>query len=341
MPENQLPWGEAIVEGSLEWSFLAPSDLPEIADLCQAIEYFDDPTQHRELSGLQEDFDRPWAYPSNHAVVGRDKGGTIVAYGWNHITPSDDLLPHAWMEIGVHPAWRHHKIGVKLVEWLIDRARAWYRHIRETHVRIGPLWVGCAADEGSRVADDLQASGLLGPQRWFCDAHRSLTDAPHPLVVPPAGVELRAFEREWSEKVRQAHNMAFGTRHGSHDVPQDAWQASLERTDSRPEWSWIAVPTDDRDAPVVGYAINCEIIDAQTGWREGWTERIGVVPAYQGAGLAHALLAASMQRFADRGCVLAGIGIDTDNLAESESLFGGMGYRFEDRVVLYGATFND
>ena len=113
MRERQLSWEEAIVEGSLEWSFLTREDLPEVAELCAAIEYFDDPAQRRELAGLIEDFDRPWAYASNHAVAGRDRGGTIVAYGWNHVTDPEDPLPHAWMEIGVHPAWRHHKIGVK------------------------------------------------------------------------------------------------------------------------------------------------------------------------------------------------------------------------------------
>ncbi|NLA28994.1 MAG: GNAT family N-acetyltransferase, partial [Propionibacterium sp.] len=282
-----------------------------------------------------------WAYPSNHAVVGRDRGGTIVAYGWNHITPPGDLLPHAWMEIGVHPAWRHHKIGLKLVGWLIDRARAWHAHLRETRPQLGPLWVGCAADEGSRVAADLEENGLLAPQRWFCDAHRSLTDEPLPLVVPPPGIELRRFDRAWSEKARLAHNTAFAVRHGSHDVSPEAWEVSLERPDSRPDWSWIAVQTEKPDTGVVGYALNSEIIERQSGWREGWTERIGVIPAFQRQGLAHALLAASMQTFVDHGCVLAGIGIDTDDLAKSESLFVGMGYRFEDKVVLFGASFDD
>ena len=341
MREQQLSWEQAIVEGSLEWAFLRREDLGEVAELCAAIEYFDDPTQHRELSGLTDDFDRPWAYPTNHAVVGRDRGGTIVAYGWNHITPPDDPLPHAWMEIGVHPAWRHHKIGYKLVGWLIDRARAWYLHLRESRPELGLLWVGCATDEGSRVSTDLEENGLLKPQRWFFDAHRSLTDEPLPLVVSPPGIELRTFERAWSEKVRTAHNIVFGTRHGAHDVPQAAWEASLERPDSRPDWSWIAVCTDDPGAGVVGYAVNCEIIERQSGWREGWTERIGVIPDYQRQGLAHALLAASMHTFADHGCTLAGIGIDTDNLPETESLFAGMGYRLEDRVVLFGATFED
>ena len=106
--EQRPSWGEAVVEGSLDWSFLTRDDLPEVAELCAAIEYIDDPAQHRSLDQMQREFDQPLAHSTYHAVVGRDRGGTIVAYAWNHITPSDETNPHVWMEIGVHPAWRHH-----------------------------------------------------------------------------------------------------------------------------------------------------------------------------------------------------------------------------------------
>lgn len=339
--EERPAWGEAIVEGSLDWSFLTREDLPEVAELCAAIEYFDDPTQHRGLADLERDFDAPFAHAGYHAVAGRDQGGTIVAYAWNHISPSSQSLPHVWMEIGVHPAWRHHKIGLKLVGWSIDRARTWYRHIRESRSGIGPLWLGCPVDEGSRVAADLQENGLLAPQRWFFDAHRSLVDEVLPLVLPPPGIELRVYERRFCEDVRLAHNAAFATRQGAHDVERDAWEASLARPDSRPDWSWIAVRTDDPDDGVVGYALNSEIRDAQSGWSQGWTERVGVLPGYRGQGLGRALIAASMQSFADHGCTLAGIGVDTDQPDGAGQLLGGMGYVFDDRLVLYGSTFTD
>lgn len=343
MPETeQRPsWGEAIVEGSLDWSFLNRADLPELAELCTAIEYFDDPTQRRTLDQMEREFDQPQAHASNHAVVGRDRGGTIVAFAWNHITPSDQRDPHVWMEIGVHPAWRHHKIGLRLVGWSIGRARTWYRHIRETRPEIGRLWVGCAVDEGSRVAADLASDGTLAPQRWFFDANRSLSEGELPLVVPPPGIELRKYDRRFSEQVRRAHNTAFATRQGAHDVAREDWEESLARPDSRPDWSWIALRTDDPAAGVVGYALNCEIRDPQTGLTQGWTERFGVLPSYRKKGIGRALLAASMTSFADHGCALAGIGVDTDTPDAAGNLFVSMGYVLDDRVVLYGAVFAD
>lgn len=338
---EQPSWSEAIVEGSLEWSFLTRDDLYDVADLCAAIAYIDDPAQPRTLADLLRDYDLPHAHASQHAVVGRDGGGTIVAYGWNHISASNDPLPHVWMEFGVHPAWRHHKIGLRLVEWAIDRARAWYRHIREAHSGIGPLWVGAAVDESSRIADDLCENGLLSPQRWYFDVHRSLLDAPLPAAQVPSGIELRVFDPEWSEPVRRAHNDAFSTRKGAHDVTRPQWEASIDRPDFRSQWSWIAIDATTSEPEVVGYALNSEIHDPDTGWREGWTERLGVCPHHRRMGLGRALLAASIRAFAEQGCTLAGVGVDTDDPERAERLFGGLGYAFDDRVVLFGRSFTD
>ena len=334
-------WGEAIVEGSLNWSFLSREDLPELAELCAAIEYFDDPAQVRLLADLERDHDEAHAHAGWHSVVGRDAGGTIVAYAWNHISPSDEPMPHVWMEIGVHPAWRYHKIGLKLVGWSIDRARTWYRHIRETREGVGTLWVGCATDENSRVEADLKANGILAPQRWFFDAHRPLVEGELPELIAPEGIELRPFEAHWSEEVRRAHNAAFRDRRGARDVDSADWELSLARPDFRPEWSWLAVQADAPDAGVVGYALNSEIHDEESGWREGWTERLGVVPSFQHHGIGGALLISSMHSIAVAGCPIAGIGIDTDEPHLAESLFGNLGYVFDDRMVLYGGTFED
>ncbi|GAA2184364.1 GNAT family N-acetyltransferase [Brooklawnia cerclae] len=338
---EQPSWSEAIVEGSLDWSFLKRDDLYEIAELCAAIAYIDDPAQPRDLADLLRDYDMPHAHADVHAVVGRDGGGTIVAYAWNHISPSNSPLPHVWMEFGVHPAWRYHKIGLRLVEWAIDRARVWYRHIRQAHPGIGPLWAGAAVDESSRVADDLRENGTLAPQRWYFDAHRSLMDSPLPSAPVPSGIELRIFDPEWSEKVRRAHNDAFSTRRGAHDVGEEQWEASLARPDFRPRWSWIAVDTTAETPEVVGYALNSEIHDSETGWREGWTERFGVCPRNRRAGLGRSLLVASMRTFVEQGCTLAGVGVDTDDPSRAERLFGTLGYTFDDRVVLFGRSFSD
>lgn len=330
-------WGDAIVEGSLEWAFLDREDLPEIADLCAAIEYFDNPAQTRTLADMVIEFNEPGSHPHHHAVVGRDKGGTIVAYAWNHIS-ADIAHPQVWIEIGVHPAWRHHKIGYKLVGWCIERARTWYRHLKESCSTIDSLWIGCAVDEHLRVAEDLRDDGQLEAQRWFFDAHRPLAEPPIPDIELAPNIELVPFTLDLSEQVRQAHNRAFSTRVGAENVDRESWDTSIQRSEFRPQWSWVARDRTDRDR-VIGYALNCELNDS--GWREGWTERIGVHPAYRSAKIGRALLCASMRSFAQAGCVVAGIGIDTDAPVQASTLFTRLDYVLDDRMVLFAARFLD
>ena len=122
-------WVDAVVEGSLEWSFLNFADLPALAELREAIEYFDDPIEHIGYTELVEKFHRPQAHPERNAVVGRDKGGTIVAYAWNLPSQPDDPNPQVWIDMGVHPAWRHKQIRHRLLDWSLERAQSWYAHI--------------------------------------------------------------------------------------------------------------------------------------------------------------------------------------------------------------------
>ena len=112
-------------------------------------------------------------------------------------------------------------------------------------------------------------NGLLAPQRWFFDGHLPLIEGELRPRFVPDGLELRPYEARWMEEVRQAHNLAFRTRYGALDVGRSAWTASLTRPEFRPEWSWLAVCADAPDAGVVGYALNSEICDTETGWREG------------------------------------------------------------------------
>ncbi len=141
--------------------------------------------------------------------------------------------------------------------------------------------------------------------------------------------------------MRQAHNAAFRSRRGAHDVESADWEMSLARPDSRADWSWIARATADPGAGVIGYALNSMIRDPESGQSQGWTERFGVRPEFRSAGLGRALLAASMHSFEENGCTMAGIGVDTDDPRAAESLFGALGYQFDDRLVLYGRLFED
>lgn len=329
---------EYVVEGSLEWSALRSEDLAQLAELRTAIEYFDDPVSRQDLATLTEYWHTPGAEPGFNAVVGRDKGGTIVAYGWNHVRGMDIGEPRLWLDGGVHPAWRHQHIGRRLMEWQVARARQWWDRVRQEQPDLpDSLGMGCYVDEKLNSQAHLLEELGFEAWRWYFDMHLAfgmeVPGAALGAMPDTGGIQLQPYHPSLSEQVRLAHNEAFGASFDSHLVSRESWQASMKRSDCRPDWSWVA--TDDGE--VVGYALNSGYVqDWQAhGFSEGWTDRLGVRPAWRGRNLARALLLASMRSFLDAGLQGAGLGVDTSNPSDALRLFESIGYEAEEMVVLY------
>lgn len=332
-------WQEAYVEPTLDWQFLNREDLPDLAELRMAIEYIDDPTVRISLADMEASFAAEHAHADSHAVVGRDGGGTIVAYAWNHPSSPEDPSPTVWLDIGVHPAWRHQRIGERLIGWSIERARQWYRHIKQSRPGMGELWIEFAVDDPSQLKRDLINDGQLELRRWFTDMHRELGVIPQAPELPP-GLHLRPYSHSFQERTRECHNRAFLARFGSPAVSRKDWGSSLQNADFRPDWSWVIVDESRTAQPVIGYALNCELIDQQSDSREGWTERMGVNPEHDDFVVGANLLIASMNSFQQADCRAAGAGMDTSDLERAKELFGRLDYQCEGAMIVFGNHFN-
>lgn len=327
---------DCYVEATLDWSPLDVDDLAELAELCEAIEYFDDPMEQISLAELESEF-RGAADPSRNAVVGRDKGGTIVAYGWNQVHDVAQGRPRVWLTGGVHPAWRHKAIGTHLLSWQIERARETATELASiTGVQLrDPLWAGAHVETRNTGLVQLMLEAGLRAERWCTDLHRPLvgddgSPTPLPPVPPVAPVQVVPFHPVLSEQVRAAHNEAFATRRGATQVGRRQWEDSLARAEARPQWSWVAMDGDQ----VVGYALNS--LGEYEGLGEGWTDRLGVRPMWRRHHLGEVLLVASMRSFLDEGLAGAGLGVDTEDPETSLGLYEHLGYVAGDSVVLYG-----
>jgi ribosomal protein S18 acetylase RimI-like enzyme len=178
------------------------------------------------------------------------------------------------------------------------------------------------------------------PVRWFADMSLKFSDLPDGLPAVPRieGIRLEKFSVELSESVRQAHNEAFADHWGAQPVPADRWQTRLEATASRPEWSWVAVDT--ASGEVAGYAMNAAYPQdwEYQGFREGWTDRLGVRRRWRHRGIARALLIASMHSFVEAGLEAAGLGVDTDNPHGAFGLYTRLGYEHGETQVMYART---
>ena len=316
----------------LVWRPIRRGDIDELSSLLSAIEHLDEPSERHSIDELYEQLDEADVDTDADTILGRDAGGTLVAYGWNHPLLSDVDPRRVHVTGGVHPGWRRRGIGYALFAWQLDRARRWHA---ETHREgLGPLRVICAVD--TKLADTraLYERAGLEPVRWFADMTLRFDGTP-PDFPPPPGIRLVPLSRKLFDAVRQAHNEAFADHWGSQPIDATRWAEQLARSASRVSWSWVAL--EERTSDVVGYATNSAYEqDWQSqGFTEGWTDRLGVRPGWRGRGIARALLGASMRSFAEAGLDAAGLGVDTDSPTGAFRLYESMGYRATDTNVMY------
>lgn len=323
----------------LVWRPLRRNDLDDLSRLLTAIEHLDDPSERHSLADLTESFDETEpadAEAALQALLGCDGGGTVIAYAWNHPISGDVSPRRLYLAGGVHPGWRHRRIGAALLDWQFEQGRAWYR--AGWRSGFGPLQLIAYVNDKLTHQRRLYEGAGMEAVRWYADMTLVFDDGPPPEVAAPPGVRLVVFGSTHSEGVRLAHNEAFADLWGSQPVDRVSWDQQLARSSCRLQWSWVAL--DERTLDVVGYAVNSahEQDWVARGLSEGWTDRIGVRPGWRGRGIARALLTASMRSFAEAGLAAAGLGVDSDNPSGAFRLYERLGYEATDTVVMYART---
>ncbi len=316
----------------LTWAPLTSSDVEDLSRLLTAVEEHDRPSERHSRPEIYEQLAEAGADPARDSLIGRDAGGTLVAYAWNHPVVGDVDPRRVHLTGGVHPDRRRQGLGRTLFAWQRERAAEW--HAETARPEHGPLRLIAAV--GARQSDvrALYASAGLVPVRWFADMTLTF-DGPPPDFPAPTGVRLVPLNRKLVEPVRRAHNEAFADHWGAQPVDATRWAEQLGRSASRISWSWVAL--EEKTSEVIGYATNAvyEQDWADQGFSEGWTDRLGVRRVWRGRGIAKALLGASMRSFADAGLDAAGLGVDTDSPTGAFGLYESMGYRAADTTVMY------
>jgi ribosomal protein S18 acetylase RimI-like enzyme len=156
-----------------------------------------------------------------------------------------------------------------------------------------------------------------------------------PETVLDPGLELVTFGPALHEPVRLAHNAAFRDHWGSEPRDEEAWGFVVNDPQARPDLSGVVL--DRSTGAVAGYQLATHDAEAalSRGFREGYTELLGVRREFRGRGIAQVLLADAMRRFADAGMDVASLDVDSENPTGALALYVKMGYAAVNRSMAW------
>jgi mycothiol synthase len=315
----------------LQWRPAAASDVPAWAALIARTAAVEQPVWYEREADLQQHVKSRKNPVATNTVLGLDSGGTVRAYARISRNPGADKAHGLGC---VDPAWQRRGVGSALLGWLEERTRQ--RFAEDPAGTAGPvlprLRIGTEQQHGHQ-ARLLESAGYT-VVRYFSEMHRSL-DQPLPATVLAGGLVLAGMGPELHEQVRLAHNDTFADHWGSEPRDEEAWSFTLTNPHARPDLS--AVVLDAVTGQVAGYQVASHDPDiaVHRGFREGYTELLGVQREYRGRGIARALLADAMKRFTGAGMDVASLDVDTENPTGALALYTRMGYRAVNRSMAW------
>lgn len=318
----------ASLDPRLRWRPAGTAELDAWAALIARTAAVEQPVWFERRADLEQILAATKNPATENSVLGFDENGVARAYA--RITKNRD----GDKAIGfgcVDPVWQGTGIGTGLLGWMESRTRQRFAedggagstprlrlYMEQQHTHQAALF----ADSGYRIV------------RYFNEMHRPL-DAGVPEVPLEDGFELVGFGPELHEPVRQAHNEAFRDHWGSEPRDEEGWGFVVNDPQARPDLS--AVVVEQESGKVAGYQIASHDAGnaAVRGFREGYTDLLGVRREFRGRGIARALLADAMKRFAAAGMDKASLDVDSENPTGALALYTRMGYTVVNRSMAW------
>lgn len=293
----------------------ADADRPAIRALVAACGVADYGTPDEAMiEGVEMTWNKPGFARTTDAWAVLAPDGRLAAYA--HVGPADraHLYAHAYVHLDL--------TGCGIGSWLLarteERARARLADAPASSGEAATLeqWIGAT----NHAARKLLRSAGYAEVRHFWGMVIALNGELVP-PEPPSGLTIRACQDE--ADLRRAHaasEEAF--RDHWHYEPRDfehfiADETATERYD--PSLWFLALEGDEP----VGTAL-CEAYPER-----GWSNTIGVRPAWRGRGIATALLRHAFAEFRRRGLREAALGVDAQNPTGATRVYERAGMRVE------------
>jgi mycothiol synthase len=267
--------------------------------------------------------------PTEHLILVEIDGNLVGYARITHIDETEESREYGLLGY-LLPAWRRKGIGSAMLGWLEERAR----ELERSHADGKPATLRAGAkgvQEGLRAL--LERSGYQPIRYFFVMLRPTLDDIPD-LPLPP-GIEVRAALPEHYPAIWKAIDETARDEWGYRPFSEEDYQSWMKNPSFQPDLWQIAW---DTAAEVVAGHVLTYIDHAENeGWgrKRGYTEGIGVVPAWRRRGLAAALIAHSLQAQKSAGMEESGLVVDSENSSGALSLYERCGFHVVERNAVY------
>jgi mycothiol synthase len=312
-------------DAGFDWRPIEPGQAGPWARLLAAIEAVDREDEQFSEQDLVEEFSDPYCDFARGSIAAWAKD-TMVAHAHLTARSAADPVHQMWYSGGVHPDYRGHGLGARLLEWAEQAAVP--LHMERYPAQPLALTAGCNTRNTDSVA--LYAAHGYEAARWFHGMSRDLTAALPELPVAE-GVEIVGFTAERSQDARLVRNEAFRDHWGSNETTVQGWAHFLSYRAFRPALSFLAYAGEEPLGIVLSQEYDAHT--EATGQRELHIPLVGTRRAGRRRGIASALLVRALAEARAAGFATASLGVDADSPTGAVGLYQRLGFAVRDTWI--------
>ncbi len=305
---------------SVTWVKLSEADIDDMVNLVRITEAHDGAPYRSSVQEIADYFQPDFHRRIRGAVT---PAGELVAFAVVRIPVSGRGSTVVRCSGAVHPQYRMDGLGTDIVTWFEKAGRKLVRNEAKLDVADLNVYVDDGQDD---LADILVRHGFA--------VGRTYMQMRRPLEVDREEADLPRFFTldPWSpavdDHVRLAHNRLFADAAGEQQTSPSQWEAN--RFNFVPEWSFVVMDRTADRPRLAGFLLSSRYEEdwEAYGWKEGYTETIGVLPDYRGQSLATLMLNAAADAYQRDGMEYAGLDVDLmrDGRGGLEMIFDHLGY---------------
>ncbi|MGI5525446.1 GNAT family N-acetyltransferase [Micromonospora sp. CA-259024] len=289
-----------------------PDDVPAILAVVHAADTFAIGHPDFDAEDVAASLSAPYFDPTRDSWLALDPEDTVV--GWATLD-NPTGVGREFVEVYVDPE-RAAAVRAPLLARQLDRVAE-----RAAERGLPALTVRCAVFAPERDWDRaLRAAGFTLAKRYV-RMSRPLADLPDEPAGPP-GVTVRPVRPDDEADLREfhrIHDVAFADTPDHEPLSYERWRARIGELTAWDEWFVAEVD----GVPAGALQSSDQALDQQ----EGFVKNLGVLSAYRRRGVGAALLRRAFARYAEKGRLTAGLGVDLTNPTAPLSLYRSVGLR--------------